>query len=84
MPRATSQRRERTDDWQQLQSLTQFPEQLVYELIRPVVLFGHAPAERARQIGALQCTLVRQVARVEQHGMSSLFPPALPACASAR
>ena len=78
MPRATRQRREPTDDWQQLQLLTRFPEQLTYELIRPVVLFGHAPAERARQTGAPQRTLYRQVARFEQQGMTSLFPPAPP------
>ncbi len=39
---------EPTDDWQQLQLLMQFPEQLTYELLRPVVRFGLSPAERAR------------------------------------
>ncbi len=42
MPRATRQRREPTDDWQQLRLLTRFPEQLTYELIRPVVMSGSA------------------------------------------
>ncbi|CAN5519473.1 hypothetical protein BH24CHL1_BH24CHL1_16840 [soil metagenome] len=74
---ATHQRRpiEPTDDWQQLQLLTQFPEQLSYELLRPVVLFGLTPAERARQTGAPQRTLYRQVARFETEGMRSLFAP---------
>jgi putative transposase len=44
MPRATRQRHEPTDEWQQLRLLTRFPEQLTYELIRPVVLFGSSPA----------------------------------------
>src|SRR5215207_10196957 len=79
MPRATRQRREPTDDWQQLRLLARFPEQLTYELIRPVVLFGSSPAERARQTGAPQRTLYRQVARFETDGMASLFPPAPPA-----
>ncbi len=38
---------EPTDDWGQLQSLAPFPEQRVYELLRPVVLFGCPPAARA-------------------------------------
>jgi transposase len=79
MPRATRQRREPTDDWQQLRLLTRFPEQLTEALIRPVVLFGSSPAERARQTGAPQRTLYRQVARFETDGMASLFPPAPPA-----
>ncbi len=64
-----------TDDWHQLQLLVQFPEQLSYELLRPVVLFGLSPAERARQTGAPQSTLYRQVARFETEGMRSLFAP---------
>jgi hypothetical protein len=31
---------ERTEDWGQLQLLLYWPEQMVYELIRPVVVFG--------------------------------------------
>lgn len=32
-----------TDDWQQLSLLVDFPEQLTYEVLRPVVLFGYSP-----------------------------------------
>lgn len=68
---------EPTDDWQQLQLLTQFPEQLGYELLRPVVLFGLSPAERARHAqrapSAPQRTLYRRAARFEAEGMVSLF-----------
>jgi len=64
-----------TDDWQQLDLLVRFPEQHIYELIRPVVLFGHSPAERARLTGAPQRTLYRQAARFEREGMASLFGP---------
>ena len=59
------QQRERltpTDDWQQLQLLAHFPEQRTYELIRPVVLFAHSPAERARVTGMPRSTLYRQAA----------------------
>ena len=64
-----------TDDWRQLDLLVGFPEQRVYELIRPVVLFGHSPAERARQTGAPQRTLYRRAARFATEGMASLFSP---------
>ncbi len=66
---------EPTDDWRQLQLLVQFPEQLGYELVRPVVLFGLSPAERARQTNTPQRTLYRQAARFETEGMASLFAP---------
>src|SRR3954452_362289 len=69
------QRIEATDDWQQLDLLVRFPEQRTYELIRPVVLFGYSPAERARLTGAPQRTLYRQAARFEREGMASLFAP---------
>jgi len=64
-----------TDDWHQLQLLAPFPEQRTYELIRPVVLFGLSPAERARQTGAPQRTLYRQATRFATEGMASLFAP---------
>ena len=76
MPNVRRPRVAPTDDWQQLQLLSRFPEQRVYELLRPVVLFGHSPAERARQTGTPERTLYRQAARFETYGMASLFAPA--------
>lgn len=66
---------EATDDWQQLDLLVGFPEQRTYEIIRPVVLFGLSPAERAQQTGIPQRTLVRQSTRFINEGMASLFAP---------
>jgi transposase len=66
---------EPTDDWQQLQLLSRFPEQRTYELLRPVALFGHSPPERARQTNTPERTLYRQAARFETDGMASLFAP---------
>jgi putative transposase len=62
-----------TDDWDQLQLLTTFPEQQSYELLRPIVLFGQSPAERARQTRTPERTLYRRAARFERVGMASLF-----------
>lgn len=70
----TGQRIEPTDDWQQLDLLVRFPEQHTYELIRPVVLFGHSPAERARQTGAPQRTLYRQAARFKRERSGGRAP----------
>jgi len=75
MPKVKRQRRERTDEWQQLQLLTTWPEQTAYELIRPIVLFGQVPAERARETGAAERTLHRQAQRFETHGMAGLLRP---------
>jgi putative transposase len=75
MPARLRPQHEPTDDWQQLHLLATFPEQRLYELIRPVVLFGQSPAERAQQTGAPQRTLYRQAARFDREGMASLFAP---------
>jgi putative transposase len=51
MPAKKRPRRERTDDWQKIQQYTLWPEQKVYELLRPVVLFNESATERARETG---------------------------------
>ena len=71
-------RRERiepTHEWRQLEFRVASPGQRTYELIRPVVLFGQSPAERAAETGAAERTLYRQVARFAQLGMASFVPP---------
>lgn len=67
---------EPTEDWQQLQLLVHWPEQLAYELIRPVVLFGRSPAERAQQTQAPERTISRKAGRFDRQGMVSLFAAA--------
>jgi putative transposase len=62
-----------TDDWQQLQFQLDWLEQQRYELIRPVVVFGSAPVERAEQTGVSARTIYRRVERFDQLGMPSLF-----------
>jgi transposase InsO family protein/transposase len=64
---------EPTDDWQQLQFHLDWPEQTRYELIRPVVVFGSAPVERAKQTGVSASTIYRKVSRFDATGMQSLF-----------
>ncbi len=79
MPHPRRQRTDPTEDWRQIQLLAKWPEQITYELLRPVVLFGHSPAARAGETGAAERTLYRQAARFDARGMASLFPPPKPA-----
>jgi putative transposase len=64
-----------TDDWQEIRRLAPWPEQRAYEELRPVVLFGYPPAERAGETGTPERTLYRRAARFAAAGMASLFPP---------
>ena len=41
---------EPTDDWEQLELLCRWPEQVRYEEIRSLVLFGSSVTERAKEI----------------------------------
>jgi putative transposase len=64
---------EHTDDWQELLSLLDWPEQEAYEELRPLVLFGDSVAERARETGTPERTMYRRMERFEGDGMASLF-----------
>jgi transposase len=66
---------EHTEDWQQVEPLCGWPEQVAYERIRSTVVFGDSVAERSRQTGTPETTLRRKVASFEHEGMLSLFEP---------
>src|SRR4051812_14235831 len=72
MATAKRARSEPTEDWNQLQLRFTWPEQASYELIRPVVLFGRSPAERAQQTGISRRTIYRKVGRFDTQGMAGL------------
>jgi putative transposase len=73
MPGPKRARRERTEEWASIKQWTLWPEQELYEQIRPIVLFGQTPGERAKEINAAQRTLSRKADEFEQYGMQSLF-----------
>lgn len=73
MPYRRRERREPTHNWQQIQQYTLWPEQKVYELLRPIVLFGETAAERAKETEASERTLHQKADRFDQQGMASLF-----------
>jgi len=74
MPGPKRSRRERTEEWATIQQWTLWPEQELYEQIRPIVLFHETAGERAKEIDVPQRTLSRKAAAFERDGMASLFP----------
>ncbi len=60
------------------------PAQEAYELLRPIVLFGRTPAERADKTGVPERTLRRKADRFDVAGMASLFATPAPATSDRR
>jgi len=75
VPTAKRERREPTEEWEQLRLYAASPIQEAYELLRPIVLFGRALATRAQETGVPERTLRRRVERFDVCGMASLFDP---------
>jgi transposase len=73
MPPPKRPRRERTDEWASIKQWTLWPEQELYEQMRPVILFGETAGERAKEIDVPQRTLARKANEFERYGMRSLF-----------
>src|SRR6266516_7901106 len=73
MPSPKRSRRERTDEWQSIKQWTLWPEQELYEQIRPILLFGETAGERAKETGAAPRTLSRKANEFERYGVQSLF-----------
>ncbi len=82
MPKQRYQRREPTQDWQQIRPLLKDPAQITYEIIRPVILWGETPKERAAETGMPMRTIYYKSNLFDQAGMASLLPldppPAVP------
>jgi hypothetical protein len=74
MPGPKRERRERTEEWAQIKQWTLWPEQELYEQIRPIVLYHETAGERAKEIDVPQRTLSRKADEFEQYGMAALFP----------
>jgi hypothetical protein len=62
----------------ELELLCTWDEQVEYERIRPLVLFGEPVPRRALETGTSERTLYRRISGFEREGMESLFgsPPA--------
>lgn len=73
MAAAKRRRVDLTEDWEQIKVLVRSREQASYELLRPIVLFGHTAVERARQTRTAARSLHRKAQRFDETGMASLF-----------
>ena len=73
MPGPKRARRERTEEWASIKQRTLWPEQELYEQIRPLLLFGETAGERAKETGTPARTLSRKADEFERYGMQSLF-----------
>ena len=73
MPGPKRNRRERTEEWASIKQWTLWPEQELYEQIRPLILFHETAGERAKEIDVPQRTLARKADEFERYGMQSLF-----------
>jgi putative transposase len=67
-----------TESWDRVQLRLIWPDQRQYELIRPVVLFGLTPAERAAETGISPRTIARQADSFEAEGLAALRDTVLP------
>jgi putative transposase len=73
MPGPKRERRARTDEWASIKQWTLWPEQELYEQLRPMLLFGETAGERAKEIDVPQRTLACKADEFERYGMQSLF-----------
>ncbi len=73
MPGPKRARREPTEEWASIKQWTLWPEQELYEQIRPIILFGETAGERAKETNAAQRALSRKADDFERQGMLSLF-----------
>jgi len=75
MGKAKRERHERTDNYALIHYQARFPEQRLYERIRPITLFGATAEERAQKIGVPVSTLRRADDAFDREGIVSLYRP---------
>src|SRR5579859_849335 len=78
MPKNRYQRRELTHNWEEIRPLLKDSAQITYEIIRPVVLFGVSPKERAEETGMSKSAIYYKANLFDASGMASLLPPTPP------
>lgn len=78
VPKRRYERREPTDEWQQLRPLLKDTTQIQYEIIRPIVLWGETPKERTAETGMSQRAIYYRANLFDAIGMASLLPPEPP------
>jgi len=62
----------------EIRPLLKDPTQIQYEILRPIVLLGVSPQERAAETGVSKSSLYAKANLFDQAGMASLLPPVPP------
>jgi hypothetical protein len=82
MPKRRYERREPTNEWQQIRPLLKDTVQITYEVIRPVVLCGQTPKERGAETGVSPRTIFYRANLFDQASMAAMLatepPPPVP------
>lgn len=78
MPKIKRPHQEPTHDWQHIRPFLKDSAQITYEIIRPVILWGTTPKERAAETGMSQRTIYYKANLFDQAGMASVMPPMPP------
>lgn len=78
MPKRRYESREPTHDWQQIRPRLVDMAQITYEIIRPVVLWGQTPKERAAETCMSPRTIYYKANLFDLAGMASVMPPEPP------
>jgi putative transposase len=73
MGRRKRRRVDPTHEWEQIELLCAWDEQVAYERVRPLVLFGDPVPERSAETGVSERTLYRRIAAFQEAGMRSVF-----------
>lgn len=72
------ERSELSHDWNDIRPLLKDSAQITYEVIRPVLLFGVSPKERAEETGMSKSSIYYKANLFDVSGMASLLPPMPP------
>src|SRR5258708_2476342 len=72
------ERRELSHNWEDIRPLLKDTAQITYEIIRPVLLFGVSPKERAEETGMSKSSIYYKANLFDISGMASLLPPMPP------
>jgi putative transposase len=78
MPNNRYERRELSHNWEDIRPLLKDSAQITDEVIRPVLLFGISPKERAEETGMSKSSIYSKANLFDWAGMASLFPPTPP------
>src|SRR5215469_11598665 len=73
MPNNRYQRHETSHQWEDIRPLLKDSAQITYEIIRPVLLFGISPKERAEETGMSKSSIYAKANLFDQAGEENIY-----------